>query len=224
MSAAMRLDEDHGLLAPAIGGRPAGPGRTPSADNQPRITTARLTLRRPQMADAGAIAASLGNHAVARMLTRVPQPYHREDAEDWLAAIAADGRGWVFAITEGGRKPLGASASVAPGEGPVIGVVSIEWQEAGGRAGWHLGYWLDAGHWGKGIMTEAVNAVLARFFSAFLGEIVHSGVIADNPASLRVQQKLGFDVTGVGEAWCATRSEMVRLITTELTFGGYMPM
>jgi hypothetical protein len=48
--------------------------------------------------------------------------------------------------------------------------------------------------------------------------------MADNPASLRIQGKLGFDVTGVEDVYSHSRAASVRLITTELTFGGYTPM
>ena len=51
---------------------------------QPLIRTGRLTLRRVEARDAEAITAALANYRVAKMLTRVPQPYHLEDAEEWL--------------------------------------------------------------------------------------------------------------------------------------------
>jgi RimJ/RimL family protein N-acetyltransferase len=73
-------------------------------------------------------------------------------------------------------------------------------------------------------MTEAVNAALARFFHGFMGETIFSGAIAENAASLRIQKKLGFDISGVEAVYCVSRAEQVRLITTELTFGSYMPL
>jgi RimJ/RimL family protein N-acetyltransferase len=195
---------------------------------QPLIRTGRLTLRRPEPRDAEVISAALANHRVARMLTRVPQPYHLEDAEEWLASLGETGsEAWVFAITLGGvRAILSPELEAANGNvsDRLIGIVSIEWREAGSRTGWHLGYWLDEAHWGRGIMTDAVNAVVARFFSVMMGETLFSSVMADNPGSLRIQGKLGFDVTGVEDVYSASRAEGVRLITTELTFGGYMPM
>lgn len=195
---------------------------------QPLIRTGRLTLRRPGARDAAAIAEALANYRVARMLTRVPQPYHLEDAEEWLAAIGEPGPdAWIFAVTLGGvRAILAPEAEAANGNvsDRLVGVVAIEWREAGDRTGWHIGYWLAEPHWGKGIMTDAVNAVVARFFSVMMGETLFSSVMADNPASLRIQGKLGFDVTGVEDVYSESRSESVRLITTELTFGGYMPM
>jgi RimJ/RimL family protein N-acetyltransferase len=196
---------------------------------QPLIRTGRLTLRRPEARDAEAITEGLANYRVARMLVRVPQPYHLEDAEDWLASID-DGPGpeaWTFAITLGGvRAILAPEIEAANGNvsDRLIGLVSIEWREAGDRTGWHLGYWLAEEHWGKGIMTDAVNAVVARFFSVLMGETLFSSVMADNPASLRIQAKLGFAVTGVEDVYSESRAASARLITTELTFGGYMPM
>jgi RimJ/RimL family protein N-acetyltransferase len=203
-------------------------GRIRTLPRQPLIRTGRLTLRRPEARDAEAIAEALANHRVARMLTRVPQPYHLEDAEDWIAAIDGPGpEAWTFAVTLGGiRAILAPEIEAANGNvsDRLIGLVSIEWREAGGRTGWHLGYWLAEAQWGKGIMTDAVNAVIARFFSVMMGETLFSSVAADNPASLRIQDKLGFAVTGVEDVYSVSRAESVRLITTELTFGGYMPM
>ena len=202
--------------------------RVASLGPQPLIRTGRLTLRRPAARDAETIAAGLANYRVSKMLTEVPQPYHLEDAEDWLGWLEKDGRGdWVFAITLGGIRAIlapGAEAANSNAADRLVGVVAIERRNTDGRDGWHIGYWLEESHWGKGIMSEAVSAVAARFFAAHMGETLHASVMADNPASLRLQAKRGFDITGVAEAYSMARAQMVRLITTELTFGGYMPV
>lgn len=203
-------------------------GRIRTLPRQPLIRTGRLTLRRPEARDAEAIAEALASYRVAKMLTRVPQPYHLEDAEDWLTAIGEPGpESWIFAITLGGvRAILAPEVEAANGNvsDRLIGLVTIEWRERGDRDGWHIGYWLAEDHWGKGIMTDAVNAAIARFFSVMMGETLYSSVMVDNPASLRIQGKLGFDVTGVEDAYSASRAASARLVTTELTFGGYTPM
>jgi RimJ/RimL family protein N-acetyltransferase len=210
-------------LPPGLG----QPVRVGPLGPQPSIRTGRLTLRRPEMKDADAITSALANYRVAQMLTRVPQPYYVEDAEDWLGGLDADSsHAWFFAITLGGVRAIlmpGAEAAHGNEAERLIGMLTIEWREAHGRPGWHVGYWLDESQWGKGIMTEALNAVVARFFAAHMGETLYSAVMADNPASLKLQGKLGFDITGVIDAYSEARAKMVRLITTELTFGGYSP-
>lgn len=165
----------------------------------PTIETSRLVLRPQRLADAGSIAESLSDFQVTRMLARVPAPYYRQDALEWLI-LRTSGTlpDWDFAITTG--------------DDTLIGVVSVERR----HGEWHLGYWLNRFYWGKGYMTEAVAAVVERFFRRMPEETLHSGVFADNPASLRVQQKLGFHITGCRETYAVARSSMVAHIDTEL--------
>ena len=220
---------EHRELFFGLGALPIGDlDRIRTLPRQPLIRTGRLTLRRPEARDAEAISEALANYRVAKMLTRVPQPYHLEDADEWLARIGEPGnQDWIFAITLGGVRAI-LTPEIEAANGNVsdrlIGLVSIEWREAGDRSGWTIGYWLAEEHWGKGIMTDAVNAVIARFFSVMMGETLFSSVMADNPGSLRIQSKLGFAITGVVDAYSQSRAAGVSLITTELTFGGYMPM
>ncbi|MDB5553639.1 MAG: acetyltransferase, partial [Rhizobium sp.] len=87
-------------LAPRLQQAPEIELRGHALPRQPQIRTGRLTLRRPEPRDAEAISASLANYRVARMLTRVPQPYHLEDAEEWLVSLGGLAQEvWVFAIT-----------------------------------------------------------------------------------------------------------------------------
>lgn len=165
----------------------------------PTLETRRLVLRPQRLGDAGSIAESLSDFQVTRMLARVPAPYHRQDALEWLV-LRTSGTlpGWDFAITTG--------------DDTLIGVVSIERR----HGEWHLGYWLNRFYWGKGYMTEAVAAVAGRFFQRMPGEQLHSGVFADNPASLRVQEKLGFRITGCHEIYAVARAAMVAHLDTVL--------
>ena len=181
--------------------------------NQPEIRTNRLVLRSVHRRDAEAVAKGLCDFHVAKMLVPVPQPYDITDALNWLDCWeSAVVQGWCFAITQMDSRD------------ELIGVVSIEWKPKWENPGWSLGYWLSRPHWGKSYMSEAVNAVCQAFFGQLIGATLHSGVIADNPASLKIQRKLGFDIAGVKDVWCLPRGEMVKLIETELTFGGFMPL
>jgi RimJ/RimL family protein N-acetyltransferase len=48
---------------------------------------------------------------------------------------------------------------------------------------------------------------------------VHSGAFSDNPASLRLQEKLGFRMTGCSEIFSFARNTMVVHIDTALEPG-----
>jgi RimJ/RimL family protein N-acetyltransferase len=165
----------------------------------PVITTERLVLRPHKTGDAASIAETLGDYQVRCMLSRVPQPYDRQDATDWLAGrtsgILPD---WALAITTG--------------DDTHIGVVAIELR----HGLWHIGYWLNQFYWGRGYMSEAVGASLERFFRRMPETIVHSGAFADNSASLRIQQKLGFTIVNCSQLFSMSRNRMAPHIETRL--------
>ncbi|QND48922.1 GNAT family N-acetyltransferase [Rhizobium lusitanum] len=176
--------------------RPLTPGPTPV------IQTGRLTLRPHRLSDADAITESLSDFAVTRMLARVPTPYDRQDALDWLVQQTSGlGTDWKLAITEK--------------DDVHIGMVGIDLRH--GR--WHLGYWLNRYYWRRGIMGEAVAATLERFARRMPDVAVFSGIFADNPASLKLQQKLGFEIIGCSEVYSFARNTMVPHIETVLKPG-----
>lgn len=164
----------------------------------PVIRTTRLILRPHRLEDADAIAHSLDDFAVTRMLSRVPQPYHRQDAVDWLTAEPAGPKPWNLAITLDGNDH--------------IGMVGLELR----HGLWHVGYWLGRSHWGKGLMTEAAAAAIDRFFEVLPEATLHSGAFADNGASLRIQEKLGFRVTHSNQVYSLSRNAMAPHIETKL--------
>ncbi|WP_087005332.1 GNAT family N-acetyltransferase [Rhizobium sullae] len=187
-------------MSAAILQRPKSEQVTPG--RVPVVTTPRLTLRPHRLADANAIAESLSDFAITRMLARVPAPYDRQDALDWLVPVTSGSLpDWHLAVTDG--------------DDAHIGVVSVELRH--GR--WHLGYWLNRYFWRRGYMSEAVAAVLERFSRRMPDTAVHSGVFADNPASLRLQEKLGFRMTGCAEIYSFARNTMVSHVETVLQPG-----
>lgn len=181
------------ILAESPALAPSTPGPCPV------LETTRLVLRPHKMQDADAIANSLGDFAVARMLTRVPAPYDRKDGRDWLNMVTSGLKpDWHFAITL---------------DGVHIGVVSLEIR----HGLWHIGYWLNRFYWGRGLMTEAVEAALERFFRRMPQVDLASGAFADNPASLRLLQGRGARITGVCDVFSKSRGQMVSLIEIRLT-------
>lgn len=161
------------------------------------LITPRLTMRPPAWPDADDMALWLSNPAVAHMLGPVPHPYASTDAIEWIGQVRRRPHDLVYTIH---RERL-------------IGVVSIE--DVGQTP--RLGYWLAAPWHGRGFMTEAARRLLVHAFAVCRLPAVRSSVFADNPASLRVQQKLGFAVNGRGETWCRSRRENVSTWTTKLT-------
>ena len=142
------------------------------------IRTERLLLRPLETSDTPRIQALCGERAVSRWLARVPHPYPAGEAERFIAACrASDDRVWAI------------ERQAEPG---LIGVIGID-----GPAGKEsLGYWLGVPYWGRGYAGEAAGAVVDRAFSQAGIETLASGAFDGNAASLRVQERLGFRVTG----------------------------
>jgi RimJ/RimL family protein N-acetyltransferase len=166
------------------------------------IATERLALRPPQQADLDDIVAEVNDFDVARMLSRVPFPYSRGDGERFLAAVRQDQDDLTFAITRDG-KAIGC-----------IGLTDI-------RGTCEFGYWLGRAHWRQGLASEAGRAFLAFAFDRLGVGTITSGVFADNPASLRVQEKLGFEKTGSSFRQSLARGHAVAHIDTALTRGRF---
>ena len=170
--------------------------------DQPVIQTKRVILRKPALLDSGNVARCLNDFEVAKMLVRVPWPYSLEGAIWWINQwLECHQNGWCFAITEINEP------------NSLIGVVSVEPKDETYEMGW----WLNRSFWGKGYMTEAVGAVVnhARQFNPDI--TIGAGAISDNPASLRIQEKLGFEITGVEQVHCISRNETVDVIKTRLS-------
>jgi RimJ/RimL family protein N-acetyltransferase len=164
-----------------------------------RIESERLVLRRLAAPDIDDLVSEVSDFSVSRMLARVPFPYTRQDGEAFLAAARRTGGGdLALSITLGGRVIGG------------IGLTALRGQH-------EFGYWLGSRHWGQGYATEAGRAFLAHAFDSLPLESVRSGVFIDNPASLRVQTKLGFRETGRRQVECLARGRKVEHIDTVLT-------
>ena len=151
---------------------------------RPVIETQRLTLRVPAKPDVERVAAFCVDHDVARMTTRMPSPYTRDHAEDFVARCGAQDRARdnTFAID-------------LPDEG-LIGVVGM-FTTAEGEV--ELGYWIGRPYWGRGYATEATRGALDWARERWKKRWVIAGHFADNDASGRVLVKAGFLYTGVVE-------------------------
>jgi RimJ/RimL family protein N-acetyltransferase len=160
--------------------------RTPSA--LPVLATPRLRLEPCAPRHAADLYSSVDNWEVVRWLTGADWPQDRARFEEWTA-LAGE---------------LNDAAEVAVAavlcDGRAVGVVAVNWL----RGARNLGYWLGEPWWGRGLMSEAVEATLAWFFAHHDDLFILSGAVEGNAASLRILEKLGFVV--VAETMTASQA------------------
>src|SRR5258707_14200094 len=81
-------------------------------------------------------------------------------------------------------------------DGVAVGGIGVHPGEDVHRHTATVGYWLGEEFWGRGIMTEAVPAVIDFCFENFPLRRISAEVFANNPASARVLEKAGFAFEG----------------------------
>ena len=160
------------------------------------LITPRLTLRPPIALDADEITHWLQDWDVVKMLGRVNWPNTIEDAEKWIATMG-DPEKQLYTIHR--QSLIGVAGFVGVGDTR------------------NLGYWLAKPWHRQGFMREALTRLFDQVFSA--GEIatITAGAVFDNPASLKLQESLGFKITGETETISVPRKTKVKVITTVLT-------
>ncbi len=145
------------------------------------IRTERLLLRPFRLTDADDVYAYAKDPEWGRFLP-LPSPYEYRHAEDHVARSFLNS--WdtcpTFAISL---------------DGTVIGSVEVRIDADSMTA--DLGYGIARADWGKGLMGEAVGAVVNWMFEEF--DVVKIGARADfhNRQSWRVMEKLGMKREGV---------------------------
>jgi RimJ/RimL family protein N-acetyltransferase len=104
-------------------------------------------------------------------------------------------------------------------DGRVAGVQGLSATEFAVTRDVETGSWLGLRHHGRGIGTEMRAAVLMFAFDHLGATQARSGAFLDNPASLRVSEKLGYRRDGVELfARRGERAENVRLLLTPGAF------
>ena len=156
----------------------------------------RLHLRPLTQCDAPQIAILAGDWDVARMTDRIPYPYQKQDALEWINGLPIEEQ--VFAITR---------------HETLIGLCGLTEHKQGEA---EIGYWIGKPWWGAGYATEAANALLRYCFKVRKFSRLTCCHYVDNPASARVIRKLGFEKSGECSAWCQARRKDVPAITYEL--------
>ena|SRR5271165_4095050 len=152
------------------------------------LQTGRLTLRAYTRTDIPALIPLIGAREVAATTLRIPHPYTRDDARDFIAITQDEhsgGTGLHLAIV------LRESETLCGGVGLRI--------ESDHRRA-ELGYWIGVPHWGNGYATEAAGAVVNYGFSMLGLRRIFASHFANNSASARVLRKIGMRREGCQRA------------------------
>ncbi|TPW26530.1 GNAT family N-acetyltransferase [Pararhizobium mangrovi] len=158
-----------------------GPGERLSPEC-PILLTERLVLRPPHVEDIDAIADLANDARIATMVSRMPHPYTRKDAVDFVrnAKKGAIGK-CVYAVT-------------LAETGTFCGCCGLDPQPEADTL--ELGYWLGAPFWGKGYATEAAHALVDMAFRTRDIDRLHARCRVTNAASRRVIEKCGLQYQG----------------------------
>jgi len=141
-----------------------------------------ITLRPITPDDAGDFATLCNDIDIARNTARIPHPYTCADAEAFVkkcggASFGADGD-FVFAVCRDGQIVACAGAN----------------QTSDGV--FEIGYWVGAPFRRQGHATRAARAVTHFAFEHRNAKTASAGFFADNPASGRILERIGFRRTG----------------------------
>jgi RimJ/RimL family protein N-acetyltransferase len=176
----------------------------------PNIETKRLLLRPLRPDDARPLFELFADWEVIRWLSMPPWPYAIDDAHEFIRnQLDQDLTKTTFALM------LGDS---------LIGCIDVRMNppsHSHSGPGPNLRYWLGRRYWGCGYMTEAAKGFVAHVLESGVGDVIYSGAFADNAASLRVQEKLGFVRDGETMLYARPRDGKFQHVNTMLRLADF---
>jgi [ribosomal protein S5]-alanine N-acetyltransferase len=135
-------------------------------------------LRPLTEADAASFAMHANNANIARYMSDAfPHPFTIEHAQRFIANAMSHRPNRIFAIEVNGEAAGGI------GIHPQAGIYTMNAE---------LGYWLAEPHWGKGIISAAIQKMVTYGFETFPINRIYARPYGNNPASQKVLVKAGF--------------------------------
>jgi len=152
------------------------------------LETKRLILRKPKRSDWKDLVEGIGDYDVAEMLLKVPYPYVKKDAIDYLKKQekrwkAKKKDDYTFVIELKSEKKVIGS----------IGIHRIDFFSGIGTTG----SWINKKYWRNGYMTEAKIIINDFAFSELKLRRLNSDVYKSNKASNATQLKMGYKFEGM---------------------------
>lgn len=164
----------------------------------PTIKLTRSTLRPWRIDDAADLATNANNSKIASKMTDAfPHPYTTEKAKNWIETIAAVSSSLLWAVEIDGKARGGVG---------IIFNTDVE------RLCADIGYWLSEDYWNKGIISEALKAIVKHTFDTTDIVRIQAKVFSSNPASAKVLEKSGFTYEGTLKKSIIKNNELLDLL------------
>jgi ribosomal-protein-alanine N-acetyltransferase len=140
-----------------------------------------------ELGDQDACVEHLKDRAVHDGTLRIPFPYTRSHANEWIAAQLSDrfagNPPTIFAV----REPAGV----------LVGAISVEPAPAPDAHRGEIGYWISRPFRGQNLATAAVIRIVQYGWDVLGVRRIHGYAFLFNRASMRVLEKAGFRREGI---------------------------
>lgn len=137
------------------------------------------------LSDVEEIVNVLADHVYYQNTINIPKPYTRESAIYWINLSKnsfESETGYIFAIRN-------------PENEKIIGGIGLGIEKNFNKA--ELGYWLNKNYWNKGLVTEAVEAIIKFGFKDLKLKRIFATHFDFNTASGKVMEKAGMKKEGL---------------------------
>jgi ribosomal-protein-alanine N-acetyltransferase len=137
-----------------------------------------VTLREWKKSDAEALAKIANNKKIwDNVRDRLPYPYTKADAKEWLALVKSQKIVTTFCIETDGK---------------MVGSIGFTLKEDVYRKNAEIGYFVGEDYWGQGIATEAIRQMVDYIRKKFDVVRIYAEVFEYNKGSMRALEKNGF--------------------------------
>src|SRR5437762_12425487 len=139
----------------------------------------KVVLREWKKSDAAALAKIANNKKIwDNVRDRLPYPYTKKDAKEWLALIKKQ------------KQPV--TTFCVEADGNLAGSIGFTIKEDVYRKNAEIGYFIGEEYWGKGIATEAIRQMVDYIQKKIDVIRIYAEVFDYNKPSMKVLEKNGF--------------------------------
>ena len=151
----------------------------------PELFLVEILLRPLTPDDAPRLAELANNFNIWKFIRdHLPHPYHLSDAERFIQHYSPNS-----------TNPLRRAIHL-DGAG-FCGMIGLHPGSDVNRFTAEIGYWIGEPYWGRGIASAAVGQMVDLGFTKLDIERIYAGVYSNNPASMRVLERNGFQFEGI---------------------------